>query len=395
MILFPEGGSSLHRVQRPRLRPIILILIAASLFLVSCGTEIVSQNWPSMTTDGEEVFVAYGNGVAAVDLEARQLEWTFPDELGPSLLFYAKPSVSDERIVLGDFGAPGGMFSPRATITIYSLGRADGASSPSVLWTRDEVATDRIIAPALEANGQIFVGTADNHLYVLDAESGESQWEFATDHSIWAQPVYNDGLVYVASLDNSVYALDADNGDLRWQATLGGSVAGHPVLFEDVLYVPSFDRQLHALNPVSGEEIWAADAENWIWGSPAVGNGSVYYGDINGNIYAVSAETGEQQWESVAGGAIQSALLYDDGMLFVTSGQTEGDEADRRGELMVLDAERGEILWQNETSAPVFSAPVLHNDSVVIVYQVEQTSTLNVFDRDDGALTWEFELPNE
>lgn len=394
MILFPEGGTSLHRVQRPLMRPIIIVLIAASLLLVSCGAEIASQNWPGMTVDGEHVYVAYGTGVAAVDVDARQLQWTFPDELSPSLLFFASPSVSDSRIVLGDFGMPGGMFSPSATITIYALGEAEGGA-PSVLWTRDNIATDRIIAPALQADGRVFVGTADNHLYALDAESGELHWEFATEHSVWAQPVYSEGFVYVASLDNNVYALDPENGELKWQVTLGGSVAGHPVLSDGVLYVPSFDRQLHALDAESGDEIWAADAENWIWGSPALGNGSIYFGDIDGNIYAVSAETGEQQWQSVAGGAIQSALLYADGVLYVTSGDTEGDQDERRGELMALDAERGEMLWQRETPAPVFSAPVLSNDGIVIVYQVGQTARLNVFDKEGGALTWELELPNE
>lgn len=394
MILFREGGSSLYRVQRPRVRPITLILIVAAFFLAACGAEIASQNWAGVSTDGEQVYVAYGNGVAAVDPQEQQLQWTFPDELGPGLLFFAPPSVSDSRIILGDFGAAGGMFSPRATITIYALGK-DGGGTPPVLWTRDDLATDRIIAPALQANGQVFVGTADNHLYALDAESGELQWEFATEHSVWAQPVYSEGFVYVASLDNNVYALDPDNGDLKWQTTLGGSVAGTPVLVDDLLYVPSFDRKLHALNAQTGEEIWAADAENWVWGAPAAGNGTVFFGDIDGNIYAVSAESGEQQWSSTAGGAIQSALLYDDGVLFVTSGQTEGDEEDRRGEVLALDAEQGDVLWQYETRSPVFSAPVLVNESIAVVYQAGQASMLNVFDRENGAVTWEFELPSE
>lgn len=396
MIQFPEGGSSLYLVQRPLWRPIIIILIATSLFLVACGTEIASQNWPGITADGDQVIIAYGNGVAAVDVAAQQLQWTFPDELSPALLFYAPPSVSDDRIILGDFGASGGMFSPQATITIYALGRPQNAGAPpTLLWAGDDIATDRIIAPPLQANGQIFVGTADNHLYAIDADSGELQWDFSTGHSIWAQPEYTEGFVYVASLDNSVYALEPQSGELKWQTTLDGSVAGHPVLADDLLYVPSFDRQLHALDATSGEEIWTADATNWVWGSPAVGNGTVYFGDIDGNIYAVSAQTGEQQWTAMAGGAIQSALLYDDGVLYVTSGQTEGEADERRGQVMALDAERGEVLWQSETAVPVFSAPVLADDSLVIVFLDGQSSTLNVYDREDGTLTWEFTLPAE
>lgn len=357
---------------------------------------MANQNWPGMAAGDDQVFVAYGAGVAAVDIATQQLQWTFPDELSQALLFFARPSVTEERIILGDFGASGGMFSPQATITIYALGNASSPGAPpSLLWSRDDVATDRIIAPALQTDEQIFVGTADNHLYALDATSGDLQWEFPTGHSIWAQPVYDNGVVYVASLDNSIYALDAQSGEMRWQTTLSGSVASHPVLSEGTLFVPSFDRQLHALDAASGDEEWTADAQNWVWGSPALGDGTVYFGDIDGNIYAVSAQTGEPQWSATAAGAIQSSLLYDDGVVYVTSGQTDGDAEERIGELMALDAQDGSVLWQRETDAPVFSAPVLVGDAVVIVYLDGQAATLNVFDREDGTATWEFTLPTE
>ncbi len=396
MTPFPKGGSSLYQAKRPLLQPIIFVLIAAALFIAGCGAEIAAQNWPGIAADGEQVYVAYGNGVAAVDVAEQQLRWTFPDELGPGLLFYARPSLSDERIVLGDFGASGGMFSPQATITIYALGRPESSGAPpSVLWTREDLATDRIIAPALQTESQVFVGTADNHLYALDAESGELQWEFTANHSIWAQPVYTEGFVYVASLDNNVYALNPQSGELKWETTLGGSIAGHPVLSDGFLYVPSFDRQLHALDAETGDEVWAADATNWVWGAPVLGNGTVFFGDIDGNIYAVSAETGEQQWTATADGAIQSAPLYEDGILYVTSGQAEGDVAERQGEVIAFDAETGDELWRQETAAPVFSSPASVGAAVVIVFQDAQASILNVLDKENGALTWEFTLPAE
>lgn len=396
MTQFPEGGFPLHPVKRPPLRSLIIILIAFSLFIAACGARVANQNWPGIATGGDQVYVAYGAGVAAVDIANQQLQWTFPDELSQTLLFFAQPSVSGERIILGDFGASGGMFSPQATVTIYALGAGNSASAPPpLLWSRDDVATDRIIAPALQTDEQIFVGTADNHLYALDAASGDLQWEFPTGHSIWAQPAYEDGVVYVASLDNSIYALDAESGEMRWQTTLGGSIASHPVLSDGTLFVPSFDRQLHALDAASGNEEWTADAENWVWGSPALGDSMVFFGDIDGNIYAVSAQTGEPQWSVTANGAIQSSLLYDDGVVFVTSGQTDGDEEERVGELMALDAQDGSILWQRETDAPVFSAPVLVGDAVVVVYLDGQAAILNVFDREEGTVAWEFTLPTE
>ncbi|MFW6042607.1 MAG: PQQ-binding-like beta-propeller repeat protein [Chloroflexota bacterium] len=385
----------MYVTKRRRLQPIIILLIAASVLLVACGAEVADQNWPGLTVHGSKVYAAYGPGVAAVDIQEQGLLWRFPDEVNPGLLYFASPSVRDDRLVFGDYGAPGGMFSPQSTVTIYSLENGDSANTPSILWTRDDVAHDRIVAPATQTEDQIFVGTADNHLYAMDASDGSTQWEFETAHSIWAQPVYNEGVVYVASLDNSVYALNAGDGDLLWQTELSGSVASMPVLHEGLLYVPSFDRVLHALDAETGEEQWSADAANWIWGSPAIGNGTVYYTDIDGNIYAVGATSGEQLWRYSVDGAIQSTPLYIDGTLFVTAGETEGDQEERIGQILALDVEGGTEIWRRDTPAPVFTGPVAVDDSVVIIFQQAGATIMQVYSRDNGALVWDITLPAE
>ncbi|HSM58998.1 MAG TPA: PQQ-binding-like beta-propeller repeat protein [Candidatus Sulfomarinibacteraceae bacterium] len=383
----------MYIAKRRRLQPIIILLIAASVFLVACGAEVADQNWPGLAVNDGIVYAAYGPGVAAVDIQEQSLLWRFPDEVNPGLLFFASPSINDERIVFGDYGAPGGMFAPQSTVTIYSLENGAAVNAPSILWARDDVALDRVVASATQADDQIFVGTADNRLYALDASDGSVQWEFETAHSIWAQPLYNEGIVFIASLDNSVYALSADNGDLLWQTELSGSVASSPVLQDGLLYVPSFDRVLHALDAETGQEQWSADAENWIWGSPEIGNGTVYYADINGNIYAAGATSGEQRWRYSIDGAIQSKPLYVDGMLFVTAGEIEGDEDERIGQILALDVEAGTEIWRRETSAPVFTGPVAVDDSVVIVFQQGGATILQVYTRENGALVWDLTLP--
>lgn len=396
MTRFPDGGSSLYQAKRPLMQPVIIVLIAATVFLAACGATVANQNWPGLAQRDGRVYVAYGPSVAAIDVTERDLLWTYPEEPSQTLLFYARPSLADERIVIGDFGASGGLFSPQATVTVYALSQPEGENSPpSLLWSRDDVATDRIIAPALQTESQVFIGTADNHVYALDVNSGDLQWEFETGHSVWAQPVFSEGRVYVASLDNSVYALDAQNGDLLWQTTMDGAIASRPTLNDGLLYVPSFDRQLHALDVDTGDEAWTADAENWVWGSPLVQNGTVYYADIDGNIFAVDAASGEEQWTVAAQGAVQSSPVYDDGVLFVTAGETEGEEEERQGQILALDAGNGDQLWQRETPAPVFSSPVMVDDSVVIVFQEGDVSRLLVYEKDDGAQVWEFTLPNE
>lgn len=385
----------MYAAQRPRWRRVIYLFIIVSLLLVACGTGVESQNWPGLTAEDNVVYVAYGPQVLAVDIAERQLLWSFPEETRPGLYFYAPPSLNDASLVLGDFGVSGGFFSPGTTVTIYALQQGASGSAPTVAWSRDDLATDRIVAGALQADGLVFVGTSDNQLLALDAQSGELKWEFETRHSVWAEPVLGDGVVYVASLDNFVYALDVETGEPLWQTELGGSIASRPVLEDGVLYVPSFDRAVHALDASTGEQLWQADADNWVWGAPALNEGTVYFADLDGHVYAADRSSGEILWQEQVAGASQSAPLYVDGRLFVAAGDAAGDDEERAGRLVAFDAESGEQLWQQQAPAPAFTGPVNVGDSVVIATVEGALLRLQVFNMESGALEWTFTPPSE
>ena len=386
----------MYAAKRPRLQPVILLLIVASLFLAACGAQLADQNWPGMSASDDVVYVAYGQGVIAADISERQSLWSFPEEEAPGLNFFAAPSINDEQIVFGDYGQSGGFFSPVATVTIYALeNNGSSGEQPAELWTRDDVATDRIIASPTQTATQIFVGTADNRVLALSPNSGELQWEFETGHSIWAKPLYHEGVLYVASLDNVLYALRADSGDEIWRVELGGSIASSPSLDDGVLYVPSFDRMIHALDADSGEELWNAPAEDWVWGSPAVGDGEVFYGDVAGNLYAVNAQSGEGLWSTSVQGAIQSSPLYDDGVLYLGSGEVEGEEEERGGQILALNADDGSEVWRRQAPAPVFTSPLRVGDNLVVAFLDDEVLQLLVYEVDSGDLTWEYSPPTE
>ena len=386
----------MYEAKRPLAQPVIFLLIVASIVLAACGAQVSNESWPGLSTADGVVYVAYGPGVMAVDVAERTRLWQFPDGENNTAQFYAPPFVAEEQIVIGDFGASGGFLSPGNVVTVYALdnnGRENGL--PSVRWSRDDVAEDRIVAAPLQVNEQIFVGTGNNQVLALDAASGQLRWEFATEHSVWAQPAYGDEHVYVASLDKSVYALNAANGQVLWETALSGAVAGRPVLVDDLLYVSSFDRALHALDTGSGDEVWVAEAEDWVWGAPAVNDGVVFFGDIAGNIYAVDAESGAEIWTRQASGAVQTAPLYADGVLFVVSGEVAGDEEDREGEVLALNAESGEEIWRRQTPAPVFSTPARVDDNLVVAVQDEGILQLLVYDTENGDQVWNYTPPSD
>jgi outer membrane protein assembly factor BamB len=367
------------------LRPAIFILIFASYLLISCGTTGTNTNWPGLSTDGQNVFVAYGPGVIAYDVENQTQEWFFPQEANRALQFFAAPSVEDGRIIFGDFGVPGGMFSPGVIVTLYALENSD-AGIPTTIWSKDDLVEGQVIAPPLQIGSQVFVGTSDNYLFALDAESGEKQWEFETDHSIWGQPAFKDGVLFVASMDKTIYALEAETGQELWHTGLGGALASSPVTNTDLLYVASFDGRLHALDMTTGGEVWSAGAEDWIWDSPAFADGVVYYADVKGNVYAVDGTTGDQIWTQQLSQAVQTSPVVVNDKVYIAA---QGDIAAEapQGTLTALSVADGAQLWQKTAPASLYTTPVVVDDAIIVALQSE-SALLIAYNLETGDQQW-------
>jgi outer membrane protein assembly factor BamB len=341
-----------------------------------------------LSSDGERVFLAFGPRVVAYDPATQSQSWIYPAENG-AVQFYSAPSVEGEQVVFGDYGRAGGFFSPRVTVSIYAVENA-GSSAPGNLWTNSESAADKIVAPPLQVDDQVFVGTADNHLLAFNASDGSEQWDYETDHAIWGQPAFRDGTVYVASMDHSVYALKADSGELIWQTELGGALPSRPVLGNDLMYVSSFDGNVHALDIASGEAQWAAPAADWVWGAAALADGAIYYSDIQGNVYAADADTGEQLWTKSSGARVQTNPVVVGDTLYIAS-QTAGETPG--GALTAYATTDGAQVWTQPTAAPLLATPVIVGDDTIVVALQDADTLLIGFDLATGQELWRFASP--
>ncbi len=358
-----------------------------------------------MSTDGENLYVAYGPGVFGIEADSQRLLWSYRPENG-SLFFYAPPSVANGRVVIGDYGAPQGLFSPQTVVSIYGLDVSDNAVQ--TVWARNDLAKDRIVAAPLQVGEVAYVATADNFLLALEAETGTEIWRFPTGFSIWAQPTYYEGTLFIASLDRSLYAINAEDGSEKWSVKLTGAMSAQPVVNPEVnlVYAASYDRQVHAFDIDSGEEAWSVEASDWVWSAPALANNTLYFGDSSGNVFAVNAATGDMVWESnvhsmnvVAGviqnpplrikGSIQASPVVQNGVVYFASlGNTESEE----GLLVAMDAATGKELWQITTPAPLFSTPVIVGEVVVVAMQSD-AGVLQGYELETGRLSWSYQPP--
>jgi outer membrane protein assembly factor BamB len=168
----------------------------------------------------------------------------------------------------------------------YSPVAGSTPSNGQLLWSFT-TASSIWSSPAI-VNGVVYVGSADDNTYALNASTGAKVWNYTTGNWVYSSPAVVNGVVYVGSYDHNIYALNASTGAKVWNYTTGSMVYSSPAVANGVVYVGSDDNNTYALNATTGAKLWNYTTGGWLWSSPAVVNGVVYVGSDDGNIYAVS-----------------------------------------------------------------------------------------------------------
>jgi len=163
-------------------------------------------------------------------------------------------------------------------------------------------------SPATGA-GKVFVGSRSASVFALDERTGEEQWNHVNQDGSWVEssPVFSGGVVYIGSSDAlSLYALDADSGETTWEFRTGGWSWSDPVLADDVVYIGGLSASpyyfegvelrpgLHAVDQETGAGVWEFTPEKiegyltgGFFSTPAIVDGVVYVGGIDGRLYAL------------------------------------------------------------------------------------------------------------
>lgn len=127
------------------------------------------------------------------------------------------------------------MFLRDATNNRPDVGDGSAAAEPRLEWTY-ETGGDHWSSPVV-ADGTVYIGSYDHHLYAIDAATGDLQWRYRTGDRIDGSPAVSDGIVYVGSHDRNIYALDAETGAERWIYGTRGIVRSSPMVHGDTVYV--------------------------------------------------------------------------------------------------------------------------------------------------------------
>lgn len=290
---------------------------------------------------------------------------------------------------------------------LYALGRSDGA----VKWkfaTRGPVHS----SPAVH-NGMVIASSIDGNVYAVDANTGQQRWVFATRGErrftapgihgaiprtermpdpfdvFLSSPTIADGVVYIGSGDQHVYALDAATGARRWAFATGDVIHSAPAVSGGVVYIGSWDRNLYALDAATGRERWRYTTGNdtliynqiGIASSPAVVDGVVLVGGRDGHFHAVDAATGALKWKhnnrggwTIASPAVKGGVVY-----FPTSDGTR---------FKAIDIATGNVRFDLQNKAVSYSSPALAGD---VAFYGTADGLLNAVDITRGTLRATFQ----
>ena len=227
------------------------------------------------------------------------------------------------------------------------------ADTGKELWRHK---TKPIESSPLLRNGVLYVGTWNNDVIALDAQTGRLKWRFQADDQVNTSAAYWKGNIYIGSDGGMLYALNAGSGKLRWSEPSNSSFGSRefwyatPTVAYGRVYIGNTDGTMYVYGAKSGNLLWARPLGSYIYGAAAVYRRKVFVGTYDGKFYALDAATGDTVWQINAGGTVHAAPTVMDGLVYYAICSTCGSSAQRavaggRDATIAVRARDGRRVW--------------------------------------------------
>jgi eukaryotic-like serine/threonine-protein kinase len=191
-----------------------------------------------------------------------------------------------------------------------------------VKWTF--AAGGAIVTSPAVADGTVYFGALDGHLYAVDQATGKEKWNFKSSMPIASSPAIVGNTLYFVSGVGALVAMDTTSGKPKW------------------VYTAEYERKFEAKNlhgyPYKQQTI--PDAWDIFTSSPAIANGKAFFGLGDGNVYAVDAESGVLQWKFQTKDVVHASPAVVNNTVYIGSWDSY---------LYALDAETGQQKWGFKT----------------------------------------------
>ena len=179
--------------------------------------------------DGDNLYLAGGDGTLSALATDGSLRWQ--KSLGSPLL--SSPALLPHAVAV---------VSREGQVIVYDH---DGQT----LWQRELDEICYYGAP-LYHDGALFVATAGNGLWKLDAATGDVIWRAALAGPSYATPLANNGRIFIGDNSGTLQVFGTDSGELLAQHKIYREIQGQPLIWAGKLLVGSRDHKVHAFTLV-------------------------------------------------------------------------------------------------------------------------------------------------
>jgi eukaryotic-like serine/threonine-protein kinase len=230
-----------------------------------------------------------------------------------------------------------------------------------------------------EANETVFVGSFDDNLYALDAQTGKMKWAFNSKNDMYSPTVEGDKVYIHSGNQYKLFAVNIADGSKIWEFEQYVFIRASPLIENGLIYTSiggnfSMTSRIYALDADNGGKRWEFKTSGW-YDSPISVNSNLLF-TTTYPFTALDLSTGKIKWQYAGDGESYSGRLSN-GLVFFTS---------KKG-IIVVDANTG--IFKKEILLDIQKPSILTVNKDKI-YFINQSKTLSCYDIDTETQFWEF-----
>lgn len=300
--------------------------------------------------------------------------WTVQTGVG----IYCSPATDGKRVFVAD---------DLGQLTAYSLKKGRR------LWSFS--AQKRIVGTPGVANGIVVFGSADKHIYGVNAENGQLLWTLEASAPVLGAVAIADGTAYIGASDHTFRAIDLKTSKLLWAYTdVPGYIETRPLLTDGKVIFGAWDNTLYALDQQTGRECW-----KWTHGLPGIHyspaavwpvatDGKVFIADPKRALTAINLQTGQTIWRTFQSQVRESIGLSEDGQRIYAKTMNDSIVC------YAADGKGARELWATNAGFGYEHAPSMLPEKEGIVYTSTNDGLICALDGLTGRIRWQHKVGN-
>jgi len=294
---------------------------------------------PIMTEDGLLIVLDSGNKHIIYALNSKDINeqkkqpgiaWQYSGARGH---WIAMPLIVDNRL-----------FAPNSDGNVYVLDLKDGKSEKKAIevikLSASNKQPDRLWAQPVTDGKRLYVASLDHRIFAIDLETYKVVWQKQLDAAIPSAPAIGaDGMLYVGSLTKQLERFDPVTGEHTSVYETHDWVWSTPLVDGDNLYFGDVAGNFYSYNTKEGKLDWEMKLDGAITAVPLILGDRLLVATESGDIYAVLKDGSDYtKWyhPDNKGKAYTTPILAGD---YVLAAYTESDYY-----LVALNSD-GDLKW--------------------------------------------------